>query len=291
MSSTNVVDPYVTAAAGNPGGAVDQSPSPHSKRQRKRKVEDFQVFYDEKPKPRKPKEKKTAEEEFDTVWICSECKEAECMMKSEADQLVVCDGACRRLFHYPCAGLSALPGEDEEFTCSDCEQRRHRCSICQDYGGDDVDVFQCSKNPCGLFFHEACLAMYEGDGHQIIHPDESGDSNGVTKPKLICPAHCCWTCTQKDLKEQERVSVAKNKVAKGKKPSKKAKGSFECKTEKYIIVRGLEFVACIHCTTLFCSPFVNPSSYVSDMHRMPYIIPCYMYSTDGPLPRACITLP
>ena len=41
------------------------------------------------------------------------------MMKTDAEQLLICEGTCRRLFHYPCAGLSQLPDQDEKYICKD----------------------------------------------------------------------------------------------------------------------------------------------------------------------------
>lgn len=212
------------------------------------------------PKKKGKKKKIDPEEEFETVWICAECKEAECLMKPEADRLLICEGSCRRLFHYPCAGLDELPAEDEEYRCDDCQQQRHRCAICQDYGEDEVDVFLCSRPTCGLFFHEACLAMQNvevhvaGENGDKANGNASDQMNGLStgsddgneatrlrgKRQFVCPAHWCWTCTQTDLKEQEKEANSKerasSKAKKGKKGSRKTTSSFECKTERRMIV-------------------------------------------------------
>jgi hypothetical protein len=130
---------------------------------RKRKARSDNFFVHDEPKRKKSPQKKKKvidpEEEFASFWICSECKEAECMMKPEADTLLICEGACRRLFHYPCAGLAELPAEEEKYVCADCTGNKHACSICHHYGIDNEDVFCCSKDGCGLFFHESCLSM------------------------------------------------------------------------------------------------------------------------------------
>ena len=78
---------------------------------------------------KKRKRQKDVETEFDMLWICSECKEAECMMKADAEQLLICEGTCRRLFHYPCAGLSQLPDQDKKYICKDCIEQGHPCCI------------------------------------------------------------------------------------------------------------------------------------------------------------------
>jgi hypothetical protein len=223
-----------------------------------------------KPAPKRRRQK-TTEEEFDTVWICSECKEAECLIKPEADTLLICDGKCRRVFHYPCVGLSELPNESEAFYCPDCVQQRHRCAICQDYGMDDDEVFCCSKTNCGLFFHSACLAMqnvevqYDAgedastcDGRDLLNGDSDGASSGpspsqevsssnLVSPsnketiRFVCPAHNCWTCTQLDFKQQEQDELQAQRRAKP--GSRKIKGKLKCtsvfdaKSERYLIVR------------------------------------------------------
>jgi hypothetical protein len=224
-----------------------------------------------KDKPaRKRRRQKTTEEEFDTVWICSECKEAECLIKPEADTLLICDGKCRRVFHYPCVGLPALPNESEPFFCPDCVQCRHRCAICQDYGMDDDEVFCCSKTNCGLFFHSACLAMQNvevqddagedasaSDDRESLNggvgrpgcgpsPSEEGSSSSLVSPskketiRFVCPAHACWTCTQLDFKKQEQEELQAQKRAKpgGRKSKAKVKCTsvFDAKSERYLIV-------------------------------------------------------
>ena len=177
----------------------------------------------------------------DMDWICCECKEAECMMDPSADQFLICDGKCERIFHYPCAGLSALPTSDDDWLCKDCIKKEHQCAICHEYGKDDEDVFLCKKEGCGLFFHESCLEMQDVEvAHEDFHKD-----NGeiVSVPVFTCNAHSCWTCTQNDMilkeKEEEEATALQNEAngqkKKGKK-SKKRKSIFQCKTESRIYV-------------------------------------------------------
>jgi hypothetical protein len=153
------------------------------------------------------------------------------MMKPEADQLLICEGACRRLFHYPCAGLDELPAENEEYVCADCKGLKHACSICHHYGIDNEDVFCCSKDGCGLFFHESCLSMQNVEvrrtqQHQeeVAIVDESASDNGTSGGggpcQFICPAHNCWTCKASPKK-------------KGRK-KKARRGAFDNKTESRI---------------------------------------------------------
>ena len=178
----------------------------------------------EKPAPKRSKKKASVEEEFDTSWICCECKEAECMMKPEADSLMICEGTCRRLFHYPCAGLQDLP--QDAYVCQDCQQNRHACSICQEYGIDGEEVFKCSRDDCGLFFHENCLALhevpvqveYEGEEHQ--------------KPSFVCYSHECYTCTERCFDQNEINTGAKGKKA-------RLPVHFRSKSEPHLVVGTL----------------------------------------------------
>mmetsp|Transcript_21263 Transcript_21263/g.44351 ORF Transcript_21263/g.44351 Transcript_21263/m.44351 type:complete len:937 (+) Transcript_21263:168-2978(+) len=94
------------------------------------------------------------------TWICTECREAECLIDPTAP-LLICDGKCNRPFHPPCANLTSIPPDDEPWICADCLGGRHQCAVCKEYGEDDVEVFCCDAKGCGLFFHENCLGMYE----------------------------------------------------------------------------------------------------------------------------------
>lgn len=201
-----------------------------------------------------PGEDLDPEQEFETVWICSECKEAECLINPDANVLLICDGPCRRLFHYPCVGLAEVPPDDISWLCPDCQSQTHRCAICQEYGRDSFEVFPCSKKSCGLFFHEACLAIHNVDVVEQHHhhpkpatpttaagamaaasssateetsaaEDAASSTAATTAPsspvapaprhlKFDCAAHSCWTCFQTDLKEQEKSGNAKQRAEK-----------------------------------------------------------------------------
>jgi len=155
------------------------------------------------------------------TWICTVCYEAECTTQPDSP-LVLCEGICARPFHYPCAGLASVPPENKKWECRDCIDRRHVCVVCQEYGDDDEDIHNCDAKSCGLFYHEACLSMYDVDvkltyhtisipasSNQTIEQDQlmDGDSHDhqhisgnsseekvISRPKFRCPAHYCWTC-------------------------------------------------------------------------------------------------
>jgi hypothetical protein len=238
---------------------------------RKRKARSDNFFVQDEPKrkrsPQKKKKVIDAEEEFASFWICSECKEAECMMKPEADTLLICEGACRRLFHYPCAGLAELPAEEEKYVCADCTGNKHACSICHHYGVDNEDVFCCSKDGCGLFFHESCLSMQNVEVRRTQQQQEevaSVDDSASDSPEkgtnggsgggaclFVCPAHNCWTCTQNDTKEKEETEkTTPKKKGKGKK-KKSIGGAFNTKTESRIIV-SIRTVRMMYDVCTFC---------------------------------------
>lgn len=251
---------YPEAETATVSVASDEAPS-----KRKRRAVDRGMYVVQetvkKTRTQKPKKKKQVdtEAEFETAWICVECKEAECMMQPEATELLVCDGLCRRLFHYPCAGLERLPTEDEAFMCEDCKKRIHQCAICSNYGMDEEDVFKCSKDDCGLFFHESCLAMQNVEIEIVednvvsstkkgLDDTEHGDtSSASTSRYFVCPAHNCWTCTQIELKEREKEtdndganksSTKKKKNVRGKKKAR-LPGAFESKNERFMTVRTI----------------------------------------------------
>jgi len=197
-------------------------------------------------------------EKEDMEWVCALCKEAECMMQPNADEFLICDGSCQRVFHYPCAGLAQIPDRHQDWLCQECTQCRHQCSFCHEYGQDQVDVFKCRKDKCGLYFHESCLALHNVPVkmEQIIANDQDSSSksspNNVEAnplgndivpdviPVFTCPAHQCWTCTQVDELQREREDAEAAKKDAGNKKKKKrgknVKSIFICKSEGRIYV-------------------------------------------------------
>lgn len=206
------------------------------------------------------KAKQVNANEFDAAWICTECKEAECIIQPSADDFLICDGKCNRLFHYPCAGLTELPDSDEDWLCKDCTNQQHQCSLCQEYGKDDEDVFLCRKDKCGLYFHESCLSMHNVEIIMIKHekpkttaetisetasPIKQEPNDGeldlaeiIYTPIFTCPAHCCWTCTQDIPQEEEKEGGAtESKKKRGKKKTKSPfELAFQSKTENRLFV-------------------------------------------------------
>lgn len=210
--------------------------------------DDFE--YETAPATKKTKiqtnQEEDVEAEFDTEWICCECKEAECQLNPEATDMLVCDGPCRRLVHYPCAGLNTIPSDDENFYCGDCIKKAHICMVCAEYGEDNNDVFQCSHPKCGLFFHESCLDM---QNVKIVHNSAKEGDSASTRRVFVCPAHSCWTCTQQDLQEsemeptdEESLPLSTNKSSKRKrrefKGAKAGSKVFEAKGDGRLLVRS-----------------------------------------------------
>lgn len=219
-------------------------------------------FPKKQKKTASPKAKDT-ESEFEMTWICAECKEAECTIQPDVSDLLICDGICRRVFHFPCVGLSALPPVDEPFLCTDCADRKHVCSICSNYGHDNEDVFQCSKKNCGLFYHESCLSMQNVDVVVVAErndplPDRLGSQNQL---RFVCPAHNCWTCTQVEMREQESIAAnievdasATTAKKRANKKNKKKNIVFESKNQTFLTVR------CLNVNFYFSLPLCNVSS-------------------------------
>jgi hypothetical protein len=218
-------------------------------------------------KARRRSDKKDAILEM--IWICTECREAECA--TQDSPLLLCEGPCARPFHFPCAGLSSLPSSDEEWICTDCTEKRFQCVVCQEYGAEETDVHKCEKKDCSLFFHESCLNMYDvdvkvvevsyqRDEHDAFGVDEHSDSLiSVTVPKFVCPSHHCWVCadgmpqrcnegSEAEKGEEEVTKKKKGKKRKAKKTSESLAASFKVKNER-LLVSSLHMCLyiCCHC--------------------------------------------
>ena len=183
------------------------------------------------------------------LWICEECREAECTEDPDA-VLMICDGSCKRAFHNHCCGINANAAESEDlWVCSDCMNKKHRCALCQEYGTDDEDVFLCDKKGCGMFFHESCLRMQNIDVRLVaidnasaeqkeITPTNDDESDAKTRPVFICPAHSCWTCTEdyipEDGEENGKGKSTKNRGKRRKQAN--SKGNFLSKKDGLLFV-------------------------------------------------------
>jgi hypothetical protein len=224
---------------------------------------------DKKNKKKQSRSKTKEDTAIDMIWICTECREAECAIDPESP-LLVCEGSCMRPFHYPCAGLHTLPDENEKWICSDCKRNSHMCCVCQQYGDDNVDVYRCEKKECGLFFHEACLSMYDHVQVEILgrndtnsptdtfeNPEEinykAQDSQTTVKEgpliKFTCPAHFCWTCCGgvpprtsddqnikiSDVNHNKTAKINSQRKGKGKKNKNTMSSAFQEKKETLMV--------------------------------------------------------
>ena len=170
--------------------------------------------------------KKLCRDKHEFTWICVECNEAECIEDPEAE-LILCEGKCNRPFHYPCANLSTVPSAEEAWTCEDCQTGRHQCSICQQYGADEEDVFCCDKQDCGLYFHESCLSMRNVEIQVTeMRPSSPVEEEGLdvepvimSKPRFTCPAHSCWSCTEDYIPTEDDAVKQRSKGRKTNKSS------------------------------------------------------------------------
>lgn len=254
----------------NANSSSNQESAPAKK---KSKLESSAISKENSSRKKKPSKKE--QDLLDQAWICAACKEAECAMDPDADQFIVCDGPCRRLYHLPCAGLAQLPSEDTFWKCHDCLHKKHICGYCQEYGQDNTDVFKCQKTECGMFFHESCLQMQ----NIVIQYHDSGASGAAdktadspspedeveNKPKILkftCPCHWCWTCTQEDLKMEANAqqdgqsnNTSKKKKTKGRRGNKSnnKNNAFACKKETRLF-------QCLECPTSYHLTCIPPSA-------------------------------
>lgn len=170
----------------------------------------------------------------DMLWICNECREAECLEDPDAI-LMICEGKCNRTFHNTCCGVkSNVVSSEETWVCSDCSNKKHRCAVCQEYGKDDNEVFLCEKKGCGMFFHESCLRMQNVDIRLVEMSDACGeakevlstiddDSSVAFRPIFTCPAHSCWTCTEDFIPDDDKADCTTKSTKIRMKGMKKAK--------------------------------------------------------------------
>jgi hypothetical protein len=241
------------------------------------------------------KKKKTSKQQDkeDMLWICAECKEADCGLVTKQPKIVVknsndrcnngdptsfapeesfliCDGGCHRIFHVPCADLAKVPEAEDTWFCKDCARKVHACAFCTEYGKDNVDVFQCQDSLCGLFFHESCLQT-----HRVDYVYDKNDVKGINTmqsveeddleievakiPVFNCPAHQCWTCTQKDMIQLEKEEEAAERCTNGNNSSKKNKGKkkkqsiFQRKTGRlFVSLEGRHRIFAISFVCEFC---------------------------------------
>jgi len=220
------------------------------------------------------------------LWICEECREAECTEDPDA-VLMICDGSCKRAFHNHCCGINANAAESEDlWVCSDCMNKKHRCALCQEYGTDDEDVFLCDKKGCGMFFHESCLRMQNIDVRLVaidnasaeqkeITPTNDDESDAKTRPVFICPAHSCWTCTEdyipEDGEENGKGKSTKNRGKRRKQAN--SKGNFLSKKD------GLLF-RCLECPTAYHASCIPPSCRFHELALL-----CHDHSSSHKLPE------
>jgi hypothetical protein len=210
-------------------------------------------------------------------WLCMECKEAEAALDVDS-MLLLCEGKCNRPFHLVCVGLKEAP---PSWICTDCRDERHICSICQEYGIDQVDVFLCKNRDCGLFFHESCLSMLNVNIKQVVRPalakkngitpppvittppaimtttttttdgdNHDGQNNGngimmpdeITMPEFRCPAHRCWTCTEEIVIKDENDNENQSRGVTKKTKGKKKKAT-KSKDNAFGVKTGLLIVS------------------------------------------------
>jgi len=235
----------------------------------------FDKLSDKKVLKKGMKKKHNIEEEKDLslTWICTECCEAECMTQPDSP-LLVCEGGCSRAFHYPCVGLASVPPVNEKWTCPDCLDRRHQCAVCHEYGNDDEEVYKCEVKSCGLFYHEACLSMYDVNVELAYKTVTEGDEEKViSRPKFRCPAHQCWTCSGSVPSDTISSSECDcNKTLSTSKPKKKdVDGAFREK-------KGTLF-RCLYCPIAYHLSCIPP---LSQFHELALL--CHEHANTRKLP-------
>jgi hypothetical protein len=240
----------------------------------------------------KKKKASKQQDKEDMLWICAECKEADCGLVTKQQPVIylnhrndgdstpsapeesflICDGGCHRIFHVPCADLAKVPETEDVWLCKDCSRKEHACAFCTEYGKDNIDVFQCQDGLCGLFFHESCLQAHrvdyvydKDDGKAIsalqsVSEEDDFEMESAKIPLFTCPAHQCWTCTQKDMIQLEKEEEAAEKRLNGNNSSTKKKGKkkrqsiFQSKTGRlFVSIEMLLLTVCCNAIHIACT--------------------------------------
>ena len=97
---------------------------------------------------------------------------------------MVCEGRCKRAFHFQCLGMEKLP--PKSWTCSDCTRGQIWCLVCNETGVMEEEVFKCKKPNCGRFYHVGCI-----DGDERVRKFKS------QADKFICAQHMCSVCKER----------------------------------------------------------------------------------------------
>eukprot|EP00978_Attheya_sp_CCMP212_P012045 scaffold29883_cov48-Attheya_sp.AAC.4 len=287
---SSAVKKATTKSAKNATGQISGSPKGKAKRKRSKPKDDHDLSF---------------------TWICTECREAECIMDEESP-LLLCEGRCNRPFHYPCAGLSKVPPQDETWICRDCTQGRHQCAICHHYGLDDEEVYCCDSKSCGLFFHEACLQMYNVEVEIVetvvpkqynaskrlllasltTEPFHEGEEKKehltedvkmidemISIPRFQCPAHNCWTCTDEvvapvDEHDDETGDVNASKKTKKRQGKKRPNAVSNCFSSKNEML-----FRCLECPNAYHLTCIHP---LAQFHELAML--CHEHALTSKLP-------
>ncbi|KAL6644233.1 hypothetical protein ACP70R_015841 [Stipagrostis hirtigluma subsp. patula] len=120
----------------------------------------------------------------DAAWggddgVDDELEDAVCALCADGGLLLGCEGPCLRFFHATreadnysgCSTLGFTPAQVEameQFFCTNCIKKQHRCAGCGVLGSSDAanaQVFRCSHVNCGRFYHPACIGAQ-------LHPED-----------------------------------------------------------------------------------------------------------------------
>ncbi|GJZ67464.1 enhanced downy mildew 2-like protein [Tanacetum coccineum] len=146
-----------------------------------------------------------------------------CAICDDGGFLTNCDGKCFRAFHATvesaesakskCISLG-LPSEkvkgSEPFFCLNCTHEVHQCFACGELGSSNkssgAEVFCCSSETCGHFYHPKCVAK--------LIQDESDTRTQLLEEKIadgesfICPVHKCHKCKQEENEKVKGLQFA-----------------------------------------------------------------------------------
>ena len=105
-----------------------------------------------------------------------------------SDALWLCEGTCRRSFHFKC--LQPVNGK-----CEDCATGCHHCYQCGEGSNHLGLVVKCSLGICGRYYHIPCVMKLPQtnvlQGNWMPVERVTGDLSCL---KFRCPLHYCHAC-------------------------------------------------------------------------------------------------
>ncbi|KAK9057202.1 hypothetical protein SSX86_024569 [Deinandra increscens subsp. villosa] len=148
------------------------------------------------------------DDDYDVDDVEDDIFDTVCAICDNGGDLTCCEGKCFRAFHATvksarsakssCKSLGLQSEEvkgSQPFVCLNCSHEQHQCFACGKLGSSNksfAEVFCCSSETCGHFYHPDCVAKLLED-ESDTEARNLEEKIGSGEP-FICPAHRCHKC-------------------------------------------------------------------------------------------------